>query len=159
MYKEEDIKIRKANESDAELYFEWVNDELVRGNSFSSETILYENHLQWFKAHLSDPHTFMYVFEIGRVPVGQVRIEAVETPLIDISLDKSFRGKGLGSMIISSAVKMYFIESGDTKPVTAYIKSANAPSVLAFTRAGFVDLGEDSVNGIRCRKLQIVNSE
>ena len=159
MYKEDNIVIREADESDADLYFYWVNDEAVRENSFVSEAVLYENHLKWFKERLSDSYTFMYVFEIDDLPVGQVRFERGKITLVDISLDREFRGKGLGSIIISMAVRRYFIQSGDNNPVTAYIKTGNAPSVLAFTRAGFFDLGEDIVNGIRCRKLQIYNSE
>lgn len=158
MYKEDDIKIREAQESDVDLYFDWVNDEAVRENSFVSEAVLYENHLEWFRTRLSDSYTFMYVFEIDDLPVGQVRFERGKITLIDISLDREFRGKGLGSLIISLAVKRYFRQSGDNNPVTAYIKSGNAPSVLAFARAGFYDLGEDIVNGIRCRKLQFYNS-
>ena len=153
MNKGKDIVIRDTRLSDADLYFEWVNDDAVRKSSFSPGPIAYDDHINWFKKYLSAKNVFMYLFEQGSNAVGQVRFETGDKVIINISIDKRFRGAGLGSMIISDAVKKYYSDSGEDKPVTAYIKENNLASFRVFTAAGFTDAGEDLIHGIVCRRL------
>ena len=70
------IKVRKPNENDLQLYFNWANDIDVRKNSYQSKEISLEQHSQWFLNKLNDESCTMYLFEnhIGE-PIGQVRIQ------------------------------------------------------------------------------------
>jgi len=41
--------LRKAERRDADLLFQWVNEDLVRQNSFSTKEILYSEHIRWYE--------------------------------------------------------------------------------------------------------------
>lgn len=41
------VNLRKAEQSDMDLLFEWANDPAVRKNSFRSDPIPYADHVKW----------------------------------------------------------------------------------------------------------------
>lgn len=135
------INIRKANENDLMLYFEWTNDEEVRKQSFNSEPIAFENHEKWFHKKIADANCLMLIFEDAQqVPIGQVRFENNEeerTSIIGISLDAYYRGKKLASKIVELAA-VYFFKEHHNFTIQAYIKAENIGSIGAFSKAGFV---------------------
>jgi len=83
----------------------------------------------------------MLVFEDAQQhPIGQVRFENNEeqkTSVTGISIDKSFRGKGLAGKLLSLAVRYFFHENPDYT-IEAYIKTENRGSVGTFKSAGFL---------------------
>lgn len=99
------LKIRSARAEDVDLLYKWSNDELVRAQSFSSEVIPYETHCNWFKQKLVDAKSTLLIIEIDEVPAGIVRFDEKEDgAVIGVSIDKDFRGKGLGSKFIKVGV-------------------------------------------------------
>ncbi len=134
-----EISWRFARISDAEMYFQWANDESVRENSFNTNSIPYESHLVWFNSRLSDKNCFLYFFTTGdEIPVGQVRIEKkMNETVIGVSVDKNFRGKSLSSVLLNIAVANHFREFSQDC-VNAYIKKSNVASIRAFEKANFV---------------------
>ena len=72
------LTYRKAKLTDCDLYFEWVNDQEVRANSFSSALITKEEHVDWFNDVLDNPAYSLFIFqnEQGK-NVGQVRFEKI----------------------------------------------------------------------------------
>jgi RimJ/RimL family protein N-acetyltransferase len=134
------INIRKANENDVMLYFDWTNDDEVRKQSFNSNVIAFENHEKWFHKKISDSDCLMLVFEDAQqTPIGQVRFEKDEKEqisVIGVSLDKNFRGKRLSGKIIELASGYFFKENPDYT-IQAYIKAGNKGSIGAFHKAGF----------------------
>lgn len=145
---ESSLKLRPATEKDAKLIFDWANDAGVRAVSFSSEPIIWENHLTWFNAKLSDANYRIWVAEdVEGTPIGQVRFQIEgETAAISISLDAGQRGKNRGSLLIWAACRKLFAETA-VKQVRAYIKPDNQASVRAFEKAGFEDWDETTVKG------------
>ena len=154
MHQRLDIVIRKAGEDDLDLYFGWVNERSTRANSFKMDTINYDDHSKWFRERLNSPDFFLYVFESGSIPVGQVRVEKGEEVTINISIKESYRGRGLGKYMIEMAVDYYYNESIDDQPVLAYIKEKNLPSIQVFKKAGFSFLRKDIINKIECLVLK-----
>ena len=132
---------RRATSEDAELYFNWANDESVRTNSFNQDTIPYENHLKWFKArYQNSDYIFLIFYNEQKTPVGQVRLNYDFNEggmLIGISIDKNFRGLGLSRNMVNMAVDFY-INTGRKDNIIAYIKKSNESSYRAFISAGFV---------------------
>jgi len=145
---EDALRLRPAMAEDARLIFDWANDPGVRAVSFSSEPIVWENHLNWFQAKLSDANYHIWVAEDSEgTPIGQVRFE-VEGPVatISISLDTAQRGKNRGSLLIWTACKKLFTESSVAE-IHAYIKPDNQASIRAFEKAEFQKLEETKVKG------------
>ena len=57
------IIIRKAEISDSEVYFKWINDPTVRAQSYNSNLVTREDHLKWFGSKLCDPDYCFYIFQ------------------------------------------------------------------------------------------------
>ena len=154
-----DMRLRRAEYSDARLLWEWANDPDVRSSSFSSAHIEWDQHVDWFRKKLSDESTFMFVAIDGQgTPVGQVRFEADENcqARIDISLASEKRGRGLSSTLIEQAVEKVF--GMDVVRVHAGVKSENRASIRAFERAGFTKAGDSLVENYPVVHFQIDKS-
>jgi len=131
------IRIRKADILDIDTYFKWANEDSVRMLSYNSEKIPYEEHVKWFNHQLLDENCFMFIFS-SIVDFGQVRIQKISNTdaVISISLDKSFRGKGLGIQMLMMSIEL-FRKSFPLIKINAYIKIENIASKNIFERSGF----------------------
>ena len=131
------IAFRKATQADAELIFNWSNDPLVRAQSFNTEPIAWQNHVNWLGKKLSSANDMLLIATVNEVPAGFVRFEnIVEKCTIGILIAADFRGRGLAAEIIRKATDLFF--KAHNKTVYAYIKSANAASIKSFEKAGYV---------------------
>ena len=73
------VTFRKANLSDINLYFNWLNDPEVRAKSFDCSIIKWEEHVKWFTEKISNPDYFFYLFQNQNLDyIGQVRIQKVK---------------------------------------------------------------------------------
>jgi RimJ/RimL family protein N-acetyltransferase len=132
------LELRRLNNSDKEITFEWANDSLTRKNSFSSEKIEYSDHSVWFDRKLKDENAFYLIGEINTERIGLVRFDydvSKEAYVIGITIAKRFRGKKLSSLFLEKACKC-FLATNDSE-IIAYIKEINISSAKAFERAGF----------------------
>ena len=70
------LKLRKVTQEDCELLWQWANDPIVRAASFRSDSILWEDHFEWFnkKLHSFNCYYFIAVNKLEE-PVGQIRFE------------------------------------------------------------------------------------
>jgi len=149
------LKIRSAKAEDVDLLYRWSSDELVRTQSFSSEVIPYETHCNWFEKKLLNPQSALLIIELDEIPAGIVRFDEKEgEAIIGVTIDKNFRGKGLGVKFIKVGLEEFFKKSDLT--VLAYIKKGNIASVKSFENAGFSLFKEEEINGIGSFIYQIV---
>ncbi len=133
------LKFRKAVESDLELYFKWANDPLVREQSYNSDIVIFENHIHWFKEKIKNPDFYFYLFQNELdANVGQVRIQKKESnhAIIGVSIDANFRGFGLGAELLKMATND-FLSSNPRFVIHAYIKHVNISSKTIFEKSGF----------------------
>jgi UDP-2,4-diacetamido-2,4,6-trideoxy-beta-L-altropyranose hydrolase len=149
----EGIHLRPAREEDSRLLFEWASDPEVRASAFSSASISWEHHAQWFAAKMKDPDCRILIAEDERgKPIGQFRVDwrGPENGEIDVSVSRGCRGRGYGSKIVHLGVEAAFEgRSTDANVLHAYVKLENDASQRAFESAGFRSLGEKNVNGHR----------
>jgi len=142
-----EIIFEDAGEDDLKLLYDWVNDDLVRQQSFHSEKISLEEHQKWFRNKLKNPKAILWIAKIENKPTGLVRFDIKnKQATIGISIDKKYRGKGYGSKILSRATEE-FIRLFKL-PVFAYIKPDNSASQRAFEKAGYVYKKNETINGI-----------
>ncbi|MEM6630831.1 MAG: GNAT family N-acetyltransferase [Bacteroidota bacterium] len=147
----EPLSIRKAQESDILVLFEWANEPVTRANSISQSLIQWENHQVWFSRKLQDPNCFLYISEQNAVAVGMLRLEyGNEKATISYSIAKNHRGKGLGKKTLEVGIKQFL---GDCqKPISmieALVKPENIASVKTFEKLGFHRSEDRVIQGVR----------
>lgn len=143
------LKLRPITMEDCHLLWEWANNPVVRANSFDSNPIQWNEHVNWFHRKLTDPHCLIYIVVDERgMAVGQVRfdINSTRSAEIDISIDPKEMNKGYGSAALKLACQSLLRESNAIK-VLAHIKGGNKASISTFTKAGFVNKGQQDFKG------------
>jgi RimJ/RimL family protein N-acetyltransferase len=129
------------------LMFNWRNETLVRQNSFSQETIEFDGHQAWYQKKLMDPNSLIFIASINGKDMGQIRFDKNSAGEfeIDFSIDKNFRGKGLGNFIIINGIKELLKKRNDVHRLVGKVKKDNLPSQTSFLHSGF-KLVDDAVN-------------
>lgn len=129
-----EIILRQAKPEDMMLLYRWVNDPLVRTNSFQSRPITLEEHQRWFRAALDDPNVSIYILMSDEKPIGQVRLNRENgIQLIDYSIDPKYRGQGFGAEILS------IIEQHCDRnlPLVGKVRLNNVASQRIFQKLGY----------------------
>jgi RimJ/RimL family protein N-acetyltransferase len=137
--------------NDAVLLWEWVNDEVVRANSFSATPIAFPDHVDWLRQRLGGNRCLIYVLEKNGVPIGQARYDKVQdTAEIDISIAAGYRGHGYGQRALTltriDAIKRLGVVS-----VTGTVLASNIPSIATFLKTDFEESHAADVDGSACR--------
>jgi UDP-2,4-diacetamido-2,4,6-trideoxy-beta-L-altropyranose hydrolase len=137
------LSLRPATSDDCHIYWEWANDPTVREQAFSQEFIPYAKHIVWFQNKLSNPDSFLFVWLLGnRTKIGQVRFDCENSEaLIDISIDKKYRGYGLGNVILIKSIYHMLLIRKDIKFKACVLKN-NIVSQKIFTDIGFIKKNE-----------------
>lgn len=133
------ITFKEACKSDMALYFDWVNEESVRSSSFNQDVIDLTQHKKWFESKLNSPRSLMLVAYKEENPVGQIRFDETETGKyeIDFSVDKRYRGLGLGREIVKWGVQEIIRKRPGVNKVIGKVKADNFASKNSFVSAGF----------------------
>lgn len=136
------LQCRSAQVSDEGLLLRWANDPTVRAQSFTTAKITADGHRHWFYRRLRQPEVCrIYIVETKEaLPVGQVRFDHTQDGWeIDFSLDQTARGRGLGSQLLSTALREFARtrDAGAHTLVLGRVKLSNAPSQGVFARLGF----------------------
>ena len=127
------LKCRLANANDVNLLFSWVNDFKVRKNSFSSDEISYQEHIEWFSKTIADESVTIYIFSLDNEPIGQVRLKyETNSVLISYSVAQKYRGMGFGKQIIHEIEKKISERYPQTRNIIAKVKSDNIASQKIF---------------------------
>ena len=152
------LKVRKCVTKDMKLLYNWSNDKLARSQSFNSNKITIEEHEKWFADKMKNEKSLILINEFENKPVGLVRFELESSnSLIGILIDKSYRGKGLSSIMLIKSIEKYF--ASFSKPILAYIKEGNTTSLKAFKRAGFKFFQKGFVNKFPCLVYKLESNE
>jgi UDP-2,4-diacetamido-2,4,6-trideoxy-beta-L-altropyranose hydrolase len=148
---EEGFQLRVASEEDVLLLWQWVNDAVTRRNSFNSEPISWVSHQAWYAARLTSPDTRLWILELQKVPVGQIRYDRTDarTARISFSIASAYRGMGLGTRLLNLSADRAGRElKVDTVEGTTLAE--NHPSNHAFVKAGFDVVEERHIADHRC---------
>lgn len=132
------LLLSEAQEKDIDDVYQLSNDETVRSNSFSIAKIEYSNHVKWFLNKLKDKNSLFIIARIGGIFAGQVRYQIEDNnAVIGISIHKSFRGFGLGEILLSQSIKILKSKFPNTKKIIAHVKTENIASGKMFLKAGY----------------------
>jgi len=134
--------LREANLEDSELLYNWANDSEVRKNAVSKAPLVFGNHLKWLVAKIKSEISRIFILEIDRIPVGQIRYDLQDGEwTVDYSITSELRGQGLGKIILK--LSMEYFKNQD---VRAFVKEGNVSSKLVFIALGFNQTGEFEIN-------------
>ena len=135
------LAFRLLAPADCRMIHGWANDPALLVHSFRThEPIPYENHKKWFATTLAGQIRQQYVALLGGAPVGHVRFEENHLGETEISvyLAPEARGKGLSKALIADGTRLHLARHPDApRPVTAWVRVENAPSLAAFRAAGW----------------------
>jgi UDP-2,4-diacetamido-2,4,6-trideoxy-beta-L-altropyranose hydrolase len=143
------ISLRPVEINDREWIWQCANDPISRSASFSSETILWNDHIKWFDQKLKDRDCVFWVIvqNLNLHPVGTVRYETSgHSAIISINITPDNRRRGVGSQAIQISSELLF-ETTLVTTVHAYIKIENTASINVFTRSGYSNTGLVDING------------
>ncbi|MEG0962472.1 MAG: GNAT family N-acetyltransferase [Lachnospiraceae bacterium] len=138
--------LRKAQEIDADILYEWANEAECRKNSFSMEPIAYEEHIRWLKRTLQDKKIQLYIGMSGENPIGQIRLNMKENTtgeryenqaIISYSIVAKQRGKGFGRILLELAEEKLKETAPTIKRMVGEVKKDNIPSQKAFEKNGY----------------------
>lgn len=101
----EEITYRDACFSDSKLLFDWINDISTRKNSLNKQPIKWKDHIKWFNLKLENKEDCkIYIFS-KNFPVGFLRLDRISEGFkISFSVDKNFRGKGIGFRMVNRII-------------------------------------------------------
>ena len=142
------VKVRPMTWADRQRVFQWSNDLETRRNSFQTQQIQWDEHLEWMRRKLEDPESHTYIGTIGDRPFATVQFERSPDgdAEIGINIDARFRGKGLSVPLLEAARTAYLADAGSRR-VRARVKSFNARAIRAFENARYVRTGREE-NGL-----------
>lgn len=139
------LYLRKANERDKKILFDWTNEPETRANSFHQEKISWEEHSGWYDRMMQAEDVLIYIVMDFMRPVGQVRLNIEDgAGRISYSVDEECRGDHLGQKMLSLLEKE---ASGKVARLVAEVKPDNLASRRNFEKLGYeLDREQDDSN-------------
>ena len=134
------VSIKTAkNQEDCLDLFKLHNEKENIKNSFNQKKQKYKDHLKWFKKKILSKKSYIFIFRINNLCVGQVRFDLIkkDVGLIDYSLDKIFRGRGWGKLILDKAIKT-INHTNKINNFKAKVKKTNQQSIKIFRNLLFI---------------------
>lgn len=130
-------RLRPAEENDCDLLFEWANETAVRKNSFHTEMIPYEEHVEWYRNQLQRKDRRQFIYMDKSEPVGQIRITECDGEVeLSYSIASEKRGRGYGKRMIKQMCEQVGDYFPEAKIVKARVKPENISSQKALMQAG-----------------------
>ena len=134
------IRFREVTLEDARILWEWTNDSATRKQSFSSEPVPWDDHLEWLSRSLENSKQTMFMVHDDRENrLGQLRFDEDDGGfVISFSLAPQARGLGLAPLIVDRACSLH-LNKFPGKSIIAWIKTSNMASLRTFHLANFVE--------------------
>jgi len=130
--------LRKAGPQDMDLLFQWVNEGLVRKNSFLSAPVAYDEHVRWFQDMLSRENAGQYIYMDDDRPAGEIRIEADGREAeISYSICMEKRCMGYGKDMLGLLQEHVRQDFPQVEKLAAKVKPENIASQKALMDAGY----------------------
>lgn len=133
--------LRRVNDADSDLLFEWINDPDTRRNSLNSAPIMRKEHDAWFERRKADSSCHHYMVMEGANAVGVVRLDGIEDSegeyRVSINIAPEERGRGYGHEALLLLNNQACAEIPDAQILHAEIKISNTASKKSFEKAGY----------------------
>lgn len=130
------MDFREISEEDIDIIYKWANDPVTRSQSYSDGNIKFEEHKEWFEEKVNNSNCCFLIFSNNNKKIGLVRFDLKGRYwVVSINIAPSERGQGYSVRMLKKAGK--YLRERDNRPVHAYIKEQNTPSIKAFESVGY----------------------
>lgn len=128
------IRLRRAEEPDAERLRAWRNDPATVAASRQSTPVSEADHAKWFSAALRDANRDIYIAQRGEAAVGMVRVDRREEGQeLSWAVSPAARGEGVGKTMVALVADVL------DGIVYAEVKPGNEASAAIARHAGLTD--------------------
>lgn len=133
------LHLRPANGEDGRMLHRWRNHPAVRAVSDSKDPIDIADHLAWLQRVLVASDRWLYVAEVGRLPVGSIRFDRLAADRVEVSLylDPELQGLGLGRRLLLGGEQAMREHLGRDFTVDASVLAENTASRHLFEVCGY----------------------
>lgn len=130
--------LRKVNISDIDMLFQWANDKDVRNYAFNTKKIEYSVHKDWFINRYKSEQCSIFILMDNDDSIGQIRLDyKKEKAYIDYSIQKKYRNRGFGTLILK-LVEKELIKRNKNLTLVAQVKKENSSSINRFEKLGYL---------------------
>ena len=135
------FRMRNMRENDIDVVYENLHSNFVkkffRGKKKQQE--IYENHNEWYRAHISSLDYAIYIFEDNENNfVAMTSYEIFDNEArIKIYLNENFRNKKYSQKILAESLNKFLSENLKVKWIKAYILEENIASQKIFSSLNF----------------------
>lgn len=133
------LQLRPATAGDARLLHGWRNHPAVRAVSATQDPIAFDAHERWLQAVLANPARWLFVAQVGNVPVGSIRFDWLENGDCEVSLytDPDLQGLGLGQRLLAAGEQAVLAHHPQGFTSVASVLPGNTASQHLFQAAGY----------------------
>lgn len=133
------LQLRPATADDAPLLHGWRNHPSVRAVSATQDPIEFEVHQRWLHAVLMNPSRWLFVGQVGQLPVGSIRFDRLANGHQEVSLylDPDLQGLGLGRRLLAAGERALRALHPAGITVHASVLPGNTASQQLFAAGGY----------------------
>jgi len=128
------LQVRPASVDDAERLHLWRNHAAVRAVSSHGAMITWPDHVAWLNRVLSTRDRWLFVGQVGQLPVGSIRFDRTSPTELEVSLylDPELQGLGLGPQLLQGGELAMANRLGNAFTVRATVLPGNTASQRLF---------------------------
>ncbi|WP_196595130.1 GNAT family N-acetyltransferase [Pectinatus frisingensis] len=131
--------LRSTTLEDIMLLYRWRNELSVRKSAFRSDFVAFGEHKKWLQNSLKNGNRKIYILMLRQSALGQVRIDIENgVGVIDYSIDKKYRGKGLGKIILQ-LLEQKVLSEKKCNTLIGYVKKENVISNKIFKSLNYMN--------------------
>ena len=136
---DECLQVRRARIEDGRMLYDWRNHPDVRRVSINTAAIDFDQHIGWMKRVVDAKDRWLFVAEVGALPVGSIRFDLMEadSTLVSLYVDPALAGLGLGQRMLQCGEDALSRTLGRAFTVHATVAVRNRASVRLFSAAGY----------------------
>lgn len=132
-----DIQIRKMEERDVPIIYEYIHKKYVRKYYETEEEKQWKAHQAWYRFVLHSSSYFFYIIEQKENFIGTVRYELEEEKaIVSIYIREEYRGQGYAKAALFNSISLLLSEVA-VEGIFAHILKENKVSQSLFLSCGF----------------------
>lgn len=133
------FSLKNVKLEDIDLIFRWRNTKSAIKYSLSKKRIKFSDHITWFKKRMTQKPLLFWKLKKNSSDIGFVRLDKNKNYLLGYFIDKKYRNKKYGSLIINKMLKKKIFKDILRKKnkIFAFTRKKNKKSINALISNNF----------------------
>lgn len=138
---EDFLTLVPATAEHMKLVYEWANDAENRRQSFQTEPISWETHVDWYQKTLNSMDRKLFICYHGTTPIGQFRVDfkKADEVVISYGIGAKYRKRGYGVEMARTGEQFIRRNYPEVSVIYAEIKPENYPSRKMLLDNGYTE--------------------